>query len=498
LDTYIKLDLRGLKMKELPDTVIFVGAGPSALFGARKLQQLAQAQNKNIHCIFLEKENVVGGKCHTFTDPRHPALKTEWGAGVIAPNYGVVLEAMKEHRVDFENIMPTAPDTVEIQEYYERLSFSKKADFMRILAKELCAFNSSYDVYKKAKQHKTSLEKDLQRPFAEYCKKRGLEYLPILVKPFVPAFGYGAITKCPTYSVLEYLGKLTLPDMLVAERFFNQPPLLGVHGGFQFLMEKMAEHQDVRLNAKITRIEREPNQVTVHYQQDGTNKVEKGNVLVLANSPKNWGSLGLDLTETEIQCMQKLEFYRYPVAVYRVKGLPAQQYYFPKALEESGFGHLALITTRDNRENPEEGRLCSVYVNWTQNDNHYVFDHEMLKKELLALKGVTAVEMVEDKIWEDYFSSLPWDLRLKLDKEQQNSNTLYLGSHVLGGFEDVACVAMKATDTMSELYTPQPTFEENSISKNIKNAWQFFTAPYYPPLDSNETESKPVRRCAIL
>lgn len=485
-------------MKELPSTVIFVGAGPSALFGARKLQQLAQAQNKKIHCIFLEKENVVGGKCHTFTDPRHPALKTEWGAGVIAPNYGVVIEAMKEHHVDFENIMPTAPGTVEIQEFYNNLSLSKKAEFIADLAKELCVFNASYDIYKNAKQHKTSLENDLLLPFMDYCKKRGLEYLPTLVKPFVPAFGYGAVTRCPTYSVLEYLGKLTLPDMLIADRLFNQPPLLGVHGGFQYLMEKMAEGQDVRLNVKVTRIKREANQVTVHYQQNGKNEIVTGNVLVLANSPRNWGSLGLELTDTEIQCIQQLEYYRYPVAVYRIKGLPPQQYYFPNALEERGFGHLALITTRDNRDNPQEGRLCSVYENWPQNDSRSVFDHEALKKELLAIKGVTSVELVEDKIWEDYFSTLPWDLRLKLDRDQQNSNTFYLGSHVLGGFEDVACVAMKATDTMTELFTPQPSFEENNIIKNIKNAWQFFTAPYYPPVASEEKESKPVRRCVIL
>jgi hypothetical protein len=484
-------------MKQLPAKVIFIGAGPSALFAARRLKQLADSQNRTVKCVFLERESEVGGKCLTFSDKVHPQLKTEWGAGVVAPNYGVVLEAIKEHGIEFEKMMPVAQDTVEVEQLFKSLSFTQKARFAKKLTQELCTFNSDYDVYKKAKQNKTTLHNDLLLPFSDYCKTKGLIYLPMVVKPFVPGFGYGALTKCPTYSVLEYFGKATLPDIMAADKIIHRPPLLTIHGGYQLLMEKIAENKDVRLNTKVSQIVRGTNQVTVHYKQDGKDCVETGDVLVLANSPKNWTSLGLDLTDTERECIQQVEYYRYPVAVYRIKGLPAKQFYFPKAFEESGFGHLALITTRDNRDNPEDGRLCSVYVNLAPNENQYNFDHEALKKELAAIEGVTQVEVVADKIWEDYLSALPWDLRLKLDKEQQASNTMYLGSYALGGFEDVACVAMKATDTINELFTPKPTFEENKVSNNIKNAWNFFTAPYYPPLDSYGQEAKP-RMCSIM
>jgi len=225
---------------------------------------------------------------------------------------------------------------------------------------------------------------------------------------------------------------------------------------------------------------------------------ETGEVLILATSPKNWPSLNLNLTETEQICINQLEYYRYPVAVYRIKGLPPKQYYFPKALEEQGFGHLALITTRDNRNDPKDGRLCTIYVNLPPNDTTYTIDHELIQHELKSIEGVTEAIMVQDKIWEDYMSTLPWDLRLELDKEQQKSNTIYLGSYVLGGFEDVVCVANKATDTVKELYSPTASYEEDRKLENIKRAWYFFSKPLYPPIDSLEVAQPPTSRCIII
>lgn len=485
-------------MKVLPSKVIIIGAGPSALFAGRKLKKIAEQQHKEIELVFLEREDVVGGKCHTYSDPRHPELKTEEGAGAVAPNYGVVIDALIEHEVAYETMVPVAHETVEIEQMFNDLSFADKIGFVKDLMTEMSAFNDDYDVYKAAKQNKRNLPDELLVPFTEYCALRNMRLLPVFVKPFVPGFGYGAITHCPTYSVLEYLGKTTLPDLALEERIFKQPSLLAIHGGFQLLMEQIARTFDVRLNTKITKIDRNPDQVTVHYQHNGIECAETADALVLAISPKNWPSLGMDFTETETKCINQLEYYRYPVAVYKIKGLPSHQYYFPHGLDEPGFGHLALITTRDARPDPKEGRLCSVYVNLPPNHNDYTFDHAALEEELKAIEGVTEVTVVKEKIWEDYMSTLPWDVRLELDRAQQMSNTIYLGSYVLGGFEDVACVANKATDTMSELFMPQPTFQEDLAVKNIKRAYQFFTAPVFPPLHDLNNRVEPATRCSIL
>lgn len=485
-------------MKKLPSKVIFIGAGPSALFAARKLTQIAKEQKEQIELVFLERDDQVGGKCRTYPESRHPDLKTELGAGAVAPNYGVVIDALIENGLSYETMVPMAQETVEIQEKYNSLSLTEKIVFVKELVSEMSTFNSDYDVYQDAKQNKKQLHADLQLPFTEYCTLRGIKHLPLLTKPFVPGFGYGAITHCPTYSVLEYLGKMTLPDLALVEHLFKQPSLLAIHGGFQLLMQQIASKFDVRLNANVTHIERESDNVTVHYEQNGIKYTETADTLVLATSPKNWPSLGMKLTDTEIKCVEQLEYYRYPVAVYKIKGLPPHQYYFPQGLDETGFGHLALITTRDNRKDPEDGRFCTVYVNLPPNHNDFTFDHAALIKELKTIEGVTEVEVIKEKIWEDYMSTLPWDVRLELDKEQQSGNTIYLGSYVLGGFEDVVCVGNKATDTMSELFTPTPTFEENFSFKNIKRGIQFFTAPVFPPLNTFDKAMQEEKRCLIL
>ena len=488
-------------MKNLPKTAIFIGAGPSALFAARRMEQLAREQQTEIKFIFLEKEGVVGGKCNTFSDPQYPQLKTERGAGVVAANYGVVLDALAEYKIDFEDMIPTAQDTVEIRKRYDELSASEKITFIAQVTEEILAFNSDYNVYKQAKQNKTALPDELLTPFMVYARVRGMQHIPLLLKSFVPGFGYGGLEHCPTYSVLEYMGKMTIPELLVSDKILRQPGLLAIHGGFQLLMERIAADWDVRLSVNVTDIKRESDKVTVQYLQKGELYSITADALVLATSPRNWPALNLDMTETESKCVEQLEYYRYPVAVYRIKGLPAQQYFFPKALEESGFGQLALITTRDNRPDPEDGRLCTVYINLPPNTKedttNFTFDHAAIKTALKTIEGVTDCTMVEEKIWEDYMSTLPWDLRLELDKKQQDSNTMYLGSYVLGGFEDVACVANKATDTVNELFSPSKTYEEEFFFRNAGRAWGFFTGPVVSPLNSFDAAPEAKSRCII-
>lgn len=467
-------------MKPLPSKVIIIGAGPSGLFAVRSLQELAKEQNTEIECILIEREDVVGGKCHTYKDPVHPELRTEWGAGAIAPNYGVVLDALKEFKIPFEDMVSTATETIEIKELYENLHGREKITFIQQYIRETKIFNKAYDVYKKAVENKTDLPDALKEPFAKFCADNNMKYLPIAVKPFVPGFGYGDVAHCPTYSVLEYLGKTTLPEILALDNFTSLPSLLAIHGGFQVLMEKMAESYDVRLNAKVTKIERTTEKVTVHYTQNGKKCVETADTLILATSPKNWPSMHLKPTPVEQQCIDGLESYLYPVAVCKIKGLPAHQYFVPQALETKGFGHLALITTRDNRNNPEDGRLCTIYVNLPPNTDSFSFNRDSLATDFAAIEGVTDVTVVERKIWTDYMSTLPWNLRLALHQEQAKTNTLYLGSYVLGGFEDVACVAKVATTAVQEAFSNQQ--HSDSLCKNLSRASFFFTNKRFDPL----------------
>lgn len=440
-----------MKKKRLPSSVVIVGAGASGLFAARRLRQLG-VQNITL----LEKESQVGGKCSTYCDPHQPALKAERGAMVIAPNYGVVIEAIEENNIATEEILGTKSDTIEIIDKLDSMNRLQKMKFALEVAGELIRFCLGVRVYRRCCIQKTMLPDELQLPFATYAEKHHLNNLQQLIKPLLAGFGYGDTRDCPTYSVFEYLGYTTIPYMVLNHYGVMGCELKEIKEGFQSLMEKIAAPFDVHTGVSAISITRSSEQVDVSYtSHEGKKEKITADALILALSPIHWRNiLGAEnLTDIEKKCIEQLTYYRYPMVVCRLKGSPPGHIYYPQRLEKENFGHVAFISTRDRRENPEEGRLCSAYVNVLPEEFLEIDEHhkniklEQIKEELKGFPGVTEVEILEFKIWEDYFSTLPWEVRLALECEQyaQNTKTLYLGSYTLGSFEDVACVAARAT-----------------------------------------------------
>lgn len=488
-------------MFRLPKKVAIVGAGPSGLFMAKQLRLLAQKKSTSIEIILLEKENWVGGKCHTYSDPMQPLLKTEMGAGAVAPNYGLVIDAMKEFNVSFEYMIPTNKDGLELDELFNRTSFTSKPRFMWKFLSELKGFDDDYKIYRQAVQNKFDLPELLKGSFQDYCQARDFQLVPLLQKPFVPGFGYGALCDCPTYSVMEYMGHTTMLDLVASQLILRHPPLLSVHHGYQFLMEQIAATFNVQLGVHFKAIQREGNNVTISYECNSQKYDDEFDCLILANSPLNWPALPMQLTEIESECVKNLQYYRYPVAVCRIKGLTKEQYFFPNALEKDGFGHVALITTRDNREEPAEGRLCTIYVNLPAGKNNYSIrdNWDSIRSDLLEVKGITEVTLVEEKIWEDYMSTLPWALRLKLNhEEKQNPTTLHVGSFMLGGFEDVISVANGVTNLANELYDENAQPIESFSKSQAKSAYHFFKEPTYAPIQNDDFTNPKSSFCTLI
>lgn len=108
--------------KDLPKKIIIIGAGPSGVFAARRLKQIANEQGKEISIVILEKEATVGGKCSTYSDPNNDELVTEWGAALVAPNYGVVIDAIKDHHLDYEHVLASKDDTIEFTQFLDSLN----------------------------------------------------------------------------------------------------------------------------------------------------------------------------------------------------------------------------------------------------------------------------------------------------------------------------------------------------------------------------------------
>ncbi|WP_115710633.1 FAD-dependent oxidoreductase [Legionella sainthelensi] len=473
-----------MKILNKVDTII-IGAGPSGLSTANVLK-------KHERSVFiLEKEAQAGGKCHTFTDPLDKNNKTEWGAALIAPNYGKVIDKMQEKRLAWEQVLPSDLSTVPFDKNLSQMSLLEKGFWGVKFANEILVFAQHAKRYQQLRDNHQDLPEDYKIPFRDFAQKFNLEKINEFSYLFVPAFGYGLMEECPAYAVLEYYGTMTLPDLIIP-KLFGMQGLRGVKNGFQELMEAIAVDFNISYNSNIQSITRNDNSITVIFESDDGLQSISANSLVLAISPLHWPSLGMKLTETEQKCVDNLSWYQYPVAVVKLHGYPANHYYEYEGLTAAGLEHLALITTRDNRDNPQDGRLCTAYINLKLSQQNtrtdFVFTPEkikQLKAELMKVPGVTDVDILETKVWEDYMSTLPWELRLELDKNQMHAQTLYIGPYTLGGFEDVACVweqSHKATKEYLLHKQPKPSSLRKEVNRNLF----FFTSEYQKPYDGRD------------
>jgi hypothetical protein len=468
--------------------VIIIGAGPAGLSSATTLRE----NGKKV--ILLEKESIVGGKCNTFSEPTNRENKTEWGAALVAPNYGKLIDKIKE-KVKWESILPCDTSTLPFQINFDQMSLLQKAQFSFEFTKQMAIFAFHAKEYQRLRDLKQDLPEDYKISFSDFAKKYTVELINDFSYLLVPAFGYGLMESCPAYAVFEYYGMSTLPELTLG-KIVQLQPLLSIKNGFQTLMEEIAKDFEIKLNSVVESIERNKEGILVKFKTaEGLFSIYADS-LVLAISPLHWTKLGMKLSQAELSCVKNITYYQYPVAVVKLQGYPPRNYYEYQGLIESGLGHLALITTRDNRDNPPDGRLCTAYIN-LPNKSEFVFTPDTIKQlenDLLNIPGVTGVEILQTKVWQDYMSTLPWEKRLELDKNQMNdnTNTLYVGPYTLGGFEDVACVWEQADKAVSEfVLNKKRSYDFSYYLNELYRTATFFAAPKELPFNNKSaTESK--------
>ena len=393
-----------------------------------------------------------------------------------------MIDALVEKGIKTEPTLSVKSDTLEILKQFDRTTFFQRMALSSQLSGELWRFFRLVRSYQKARAHLLPLPPGLEAPFARFAKKHRLKNISLLLKPVVTGFGYGDMHDCPAYSVLEYVGYLTVP-FLIAQHFeLSSCQLRSIQGGFQSLMQKVAEDFQVLTSATILQIIRNGSGTIIHYQDNqGALRTLQAEALLLAVSPKHWEELfgRENLTPEELACTDQLTFYRYPVVICKLKGLSPHYFYQPEMLNKEKFGHVAFVSTSDKRENPPDGRLCSAYINQLPRHSHESNlddggpEREQIIADLRLLPGVTGVEIIECKIWEDYFSSLPWQVRLDLEKQQYapSTKTLYAGCYTLGSFEDVACVANRAVQVINHCFhSPIPYWK--SLSRDLRRFYQ--------------------------
>jgi len=113
---------------------LIIGAGASGLSAATTLKD----NGKKV--LILEKESIVGGKCHTFFDPQNKLNKTEWGAMLLAPNYGKLIDKIREKKVTCEAILPCDISTMPLTIGVKKMNWLQKTNFGTKFSKQMLIF----------------------------------------------------------------------------------------------------------------------------------------------------------------------------------------------------------------------------------------------------------------------------------------------------------------------------------------------------------------------
>lgn len=408
---------------------IIVGAGVSGATAARELIK-SGINPKDI--LVLEMNNYVGGKLKTYSLPTNPEIKTEYGAGVLVQNYPAV-DVMYEKGIKLEQLVRGDHTTLDF--YKEIISKSLFGMFTYSLnfawqqvkfAKHVWSFNRICN------EMRAKLPADYEIPFEQFSEKNGLKKINTFLQWLVPGFGYGSLHDKTNYAyrMFNYMGYATMLGICTGS-------LVAVHGGYQQLVEKMLEGIDVKTSAHIKNIDRKNGMVNVQYEQNGKLNSVEGDMLILANSPYYWTDLNMKLSPAEQKCVDHLTYYRYPVAICRIKGLPPKQIFIPDAMKPEGFGHAAFLFTRDKRKDtsekcdllsvsspPTKDTLQTLHI---QSNTAYVCYADQLYWINKANNICTKIDLDKEKIAQFKRSLVPTNKARTLSEKELNEITAITG-----------------------------------------------------------------------
>ena len=345
-------------MANINEKICIIGAGPAGLSAAMYLEQKGY-----FNYTILEKEDHVGGKCHS---PHYNGRRYEMGAIMGVPSYYAV------H--DVEEFCGITHDGPKLNRNYKNLKgkviepFEPKKNPLKIprllkMRKQLKVFGElletkykgydvnghrgvaegRYDGYAVTPgREKISGEnpnlKDLALPFKEFCELNGVELVQdIWIGPFT-SFGYGYFDEIPAAYVLKYLDFQTTMN-------FVKVNLWTWKEGTQYIWECLNDklRNRARLNSDITSVERHDGKVFVTVN-DEVEVYDK----IIVTAPLQFLPNYFDATEEEKELFSKIDYERYDVLAVETKpeNHPEISYYIFDNMTPERYGHLMVYYRR--------------------------------------------------------------------------------------------------------------------------------------------------------
>lgn len=429
-------------MKDKNERICIIGGGPAGLSAGMYLEQKGY-ENYQI----LEKEDHVGGKCHS---PEYKGRRYEMGAIMGVPSYyavhdveefcGITHDGPKLNRNYKDKtgkvIDPFNPkkNPLKVPQLLKMRNQMKK--FAQLLETKYQGYDVNghrgvsegrYDGYAVTPgREKISGEnpnlKDLCLPFKEFCKLNDVELVQdIWIGPFT-SFGYGYFDEIPAAYVLKYLDFQTTMNFVNINLWTWKD---GTQSIWEHLNDKLKNH--ARLSSDITKVERKDGKVYVTVN----GSVEEYDDIIIT-APLQYMDQYFDATDKEKELFSKIDYERYDVLAFTTKpeNHPEISYYIFDNMTPETYGHLMVYYRRWRDDNTQ---MLTTYALRNHKDKPEI-PYETCKQEVLAdleTMGNPAEKVHYEKDWY-YFPHVDSETYAsgwyeKVEAMQGEKNTYYAG-----------------------------------------------------------------------
>lgn len=251
--------------------VAVLGAGPAGLSAAAALR------GRGHEVLVLEKEPVVGGKCHTLT---HRGVDYDLGANLTTARYtrvralgeelGLTLSRMPPRRI----INLSAEDFPRAEGLWDRLRL-RGGQSLYDLARAFTGVDQlGY----------AGLRAGVERPFGEWLRAHGLGAFEAVFANLFIAYGYGVMCDLPAAYALKFFDPVhmnTAVDVVLGEEVSDTRTFAE---GFQALWVRLVQARglEVRTEVELQSVVRSPQGVALRWLEASGQQQERFDDLVLA------------------------------------------------------------------------------------------------------------------------------------------------------------------------------------------------------------------------
>ncbi|MEO3944087.1 FAD-dependent oxidoreductase [Gorillibacterium sp. CAU 1737] len=396
-----------MQTKEHQPAIGIIGSGMSGAAAAHYLRKKGYTR-----LTLLEKEDSVGGKCHSIT---YRGRTYEMGALIGLPTSRYTMELMKDYGLEDKGPLLERGFFDREGRKISQIPVTHVPEFV----KEFKDLPALLERYRKLQEPGfLGLPPDLCQPFDQWCADNGLSVTQEVFRHYYSTFGFGSVEQIPAAYVLKFLSYENLLSFIEITHMITWP------SGVRELIRRMAERvEDLHLTCGVTRMVPLP-EGGVRVETDQEHFVFDR---VIYTAPMHRLSEVLVLPEEDQELLRLIRHEHFRVYAYSVKNLPPHSGYLPENLDPERKGEMMAWYFR--WKSREDNDLVTIYV--MEDESRSEAEMREGIEETLRRLGGTEVRLFMMKRWQHFphvdAEALQAGFYERLDRLQGRDDIYYAG-----------------------------------------------------------------------